>query len=131
MFQQRKSADKSETNFVKKQLQIIHCGEDHWIAALRIDSTEEPVVKVYDSVYTSIDDPTKKVVRSLFHTPNATIQPFQKQKGGTDCGLFAIAVVTSIAFGIDPSQTCFKQEEMRKHLVKCFEEEQITPFSSE
>ena len=85
----------SETNFKKEQLQVIHCREDHWIATSSIDSTEEPIVKVYDSsVYTSIDDPTKKVVHSLFHIPNATRQPFLKQKGGTDGGLFAIAVVT-------------------------------------
>ena len=54
--------------------------------------------------------------------------PLQKQVGGTDCGLFAIAVITAIAHGEDPSQLQFKQEEMRYHLLKCFKDERITLF---
>jgi len=31
------------------------------------------------------------------------MKPFQKQVGGMDCGVFAIAAVTGLAFNIDPS----------------------------
>ena len=44
----------------------------------------------------------------------------QKQKGATDCGVFAIAFATAIAFGINPSKLKLKQEAMRAHLVYCF-----------
>ena len=40
----------------------------------------------------------------------------QKQEGGADCGVFAIAVATAIAFGFDPTTLRFSQREMRGHL---------------
>ena len=56
------------------------------------------------------------------------MQPLQKQVGGTDCGLFAIAVITAIAHGKDPSQIQFKQEEIRNHLLNCLKDKYITLF---
>ena len=53
-------------------------------------------MNVYDSLYTSLDETTKVVVSSMFHTHCINMQPLQKQVGGTDCGLFAIAVITAI-----------------------------------
>ena len=85
-------------------------------------------MNVYDSVYTIVDETTKEVINWLFHTRNTKMQPLQKQIGGADCGLFAIAVITSIAYGTDPCQTHFKQEDMRKHILKCFGEEHIRQF---
>lgn len=41
----------------------------------------------------------------------------QKQHGGTDCGLFAIAAITVIAFGKEPSQLKFNQDNMRDHAL--------------
>ena len=40
-----------------------------------------------------------------------------KQKGSTDCGLFAIAVITSLAHKEDPNTIKYK---MRQHLMDCF-----------
>ena len=51
---------------------------------------------------------------------------YQKQEGGTDCGLFAIAAATAIAHGVDPTQLKFKQASMRTHLLKYFESEKPT-----
>ena len=42
-----------------------------------------------------------------------------------DCGLYAIAYATYLAHGKDPKRLTtryFKQELMRYHLVKCFEQ---------
>lgn len=44
----------------------------------------------------------------------------QQQMGGRDCGLFAIAVGTALANGLDTSQLEFVQEKMRDHLTCCF-----------
>jgi len=44
----------------------------------------------------------------------------QKQVGGADCGLFTIAFATAIAFGKPPSKLKLVQQELRSHLVNCF-----------
>ena len=59
------------------------------------------------------------------------MKPFQKQVGGMDCGVFAIAAVTALAFNIDPSAVRFKQEDMRPHLVTCFKNQKFTLFPDE
>ena len=43
----------------------------------------------------------------------------QKQKGGTDCSLFAIAFATAIVFGKQTGKFKFVQEELRSHMVMC------------
>ena len=50
-----------------------------------------------------------------------------QQSGSTDCGLFAIAYITSIAFDVDPAQYVFNQTAMQPHLQKCFEEKITFP----
>ena len=108
---------------VENQLQIIHSRGNHWIVASSVGCIEG-TVNIYDSLYTSLDE---TVVSSLFHArTNMRMQPMQKQVGGTDCGLFAIAVISAIAYGIDPSQLQFKQEEMREHLLNCFKNDIIS-----
>ena len=79
------------------QLQIIHCRGNHWIVASSVGCTKG-MVNIYDSLYTSLDETTILLVSSLFGCQ------YQMQRGGTDCGLFAIAVITAIANGKDPSQ---------------------------
>ena len=52
-----------------------------------------------------------------------------KQKGGTGCGIFAIATATALAHGI-LNVSSFDQSAMRRHLVNCFKEHLMTPFPS-
>ena len=59
-----------------------------------------------------------------------SIRPFQKQRGGTDCGLFAIAAATSICYGRDPSTLHFDHHAMRRHLYNCLVKGHIDPFPS-
>ena len=47
-----------------------------------------------------------------------------KQGGASDCGLFAIATATALAFGSYSTQ--FQQGSMRQHLVKCFKDGVMT-----
>lgn len=57
-----------------------------------------------DSFYSSIVIPLEKIVLKLFtkyDKPVIKVYVYQKQKGGSDCGLFAIASATAIAFGFD------------------------------
>jgi len=48
-----------------------------------------------------------------------------KQSGSSDCGLYAVAYITHIAFGDDPSLVIFNP---REHLLKCLEEQKMQPF---
>ena len=90
------------------QLQVIHSHGDHWILASNIGCSNGDV-NVYGFQSSAI-----KIVES------------QKQEGGIDCGVFAIATATALAHGIRPSS--FNQSAMRRHLVNCFTEGLITPF---
>ena len=42
--------------------------------------------------------------------------------------LFAIATATSLCYGIPPSTVLFDQNQMRKHLVRCYESGKMVPF---
>ena len=59
---------------------------------------------------------------------SVSMQAVQQQKGGTDCGLFAIAFATELCFGGDPCAVQFNQADLRNHLKMCFEEMKISSF---
>lgn len=83
----------------------------------------------FDSVYRHLDSVTKDVIENLF-LPRTTkiVEGMQKQEGGRDCGLFAIATITAIAHGYDPTKMKFDQTAMRNHLAKCFSEKCMSMF---
>ena len=67
----------------------------------------------------------------LMHFPDALsikVAYSQKQRGSTDCGLFAIAFATAIAFGLSPSKVKLRQEMMRAHLVHRFDKKCLSTF---
>ena len=57
----------------------------------------------------------------------------QNQENGNCSGVFAIANAVETCFGNYPwiSQKQFKKEEMRSHLIKCFDDGKFTIFPSE
>jgi hypothetical protein len=107
------------------QLQVIHSRGDHWILASNIGSRNGDV-SVYDSVYRSIDKETRAVITNLFQSSTLKLVESQKQEGGADWGIFAIATATALAHGIKPPS--FNRSAMRRHLVHCFKEELMTLF---
>ena len=117
---------------VKDKIQIIHCLQrQHWIVATTV-GCEANVVKVYDSMFHSVDHPTEKVIVNLFQCtdilPTIKIGRSQKQKGLNDCGIFAIAYATAIAFGAQPEKQNMTQDVMRAHLVNCLSNEKFSVF---
>ena len=117
---------------VKNKIQIIHCLQrQHWIVATTV-GCEANMVKVYDSMFYSVDHATEKVVVNLFQytdiLPTIKIGRSQKQKGSNDCGIFAIAHATAIAFGIQPEKENMTQDMMRAHLVSCLSKEAFSVF---
>jgi len=112
-------------------LQIIFCSSRrHWIVASTIACVKNEV-KIYDSLFSATDAETRRTIYNLFQIgkkPKIVFAKYQRQIGTEDCGAFAIAVATAIAFGINPSSVYFQQEKMRSHLLACFEKQELTPF---
>ena len=56
------------------------------------------------------------------------IMPVQKQNGSKDCGVFAIAMMTSIAYGEDPQNVTHDQDNLRVHLLDCLTKKNMVLF---
>ena len=130
LFQEKKMVLTEKS--VRNKVQIIHCkSRHHWVVASTVYcNTGE--VKVYDSLFTYSDKEMEKVIFNLFQW-NSTkmVMKFtrcQKQVGGADCGLFAIAFATAIAFGKPPNKLKLVQQELRSHLVSCFNKGRMSLF---
>ncbi len=111
----------------KKQcIQMIHCHGDHWIVTSTLLSEE---VKVYDSVYRTLDRTSKSIISNLFQTSTSTdLVQIHRQIGGRDCGVYAIAISTALAFREDPAGIKFDQPAMKRHLIACMEKGTFSPF---
>jgi len=83
------------------------------------------VMNVYDSVYNDIDSSTQE----LFNSGDVTfsiVKQLEKQQGDIDCGLFNIAIATSLLHGMTPVQ--YNQSLLHHHLVQCLEVKCFPPF---
>ena len=117
----------------ENKIQIIFCNDrKHWILATTVGCENADEVKVYDSVFSSLDKDSLRTVMNLFSSgsnrPRVRLSPSQKQKGSDDCGIFAISLAVAIAFGLHPSKLCFRQDRMRAHLVSCLNRESFSLF---
>lgn len=90
--------------------------------------------KPLDELSGSIGFQTIDTVASLFRfdAPMFSINSMNvvRQTGTKDCALYAIAYLMSLAHGEEPATYTYKQEEMRDHLLACFERKEITSFPS-
>ena len=119
---------------ITSKIQIVHCKDrKHWILATTVGCPRD-VVKVYDSMFSFLDQKTKTVIENLFTVSNSLLQikvmKSQKQSGYTDCGVFSIANATTIAFGLNPAKLTLWQDSMRAHLVNCLQKKQFSLFPS-
>ena len=74
----------------------------------------------------------KKVIADLLHTKSKSISVvyanIQQQKGGSDCGLFAIATAKALCSGKNPVYCNFDQSAMRPHLIKALQTKTLDNF---
>lgn len=56
------------------------------------------------------------------------VKSVQQQINTVDCGVFAIAFITHLLYGKDPSTTKFNSSQMRHHLAGCLQNDAITVF---
>ena len=87
-------------------IQILHNGFGHWLTISTIGATSPSEVFVYDSLYYSIGTYVKRQIAAIMHRHEekiiVNVMDVQKQAGGCDCGLFAIAFATALANGKQP-----------------------------
>ena len=106
-------------------LQILHNGGSHWVAL----SSMEGHVTCYDNLHIGVTPTVEAQITCLCPGASSILLPdVHRQRGASDCGLFAIANCLELALGMDPMDIIFDQPKMRSHLVACFEEEHLTPF---
>lgn len=112
-------------------LQIVHTRGSHWIVATTVGSSSK--IFVYDTLYSDVTLDTKQLITKMFGIPQVeVVHDIQKQKGGKDCGLFAIAICTALAYhyGVGlPLNLTFNQTKMRQHLMQCFVNKHMTIFA--
>ena len=92
-------------------LQVIHSRGNHWIVASMIGCSSGEVM-VFDSLYSSTDQTTMKLILHLFgQNIKMKLEMSPQQHGIKDCGIFAIATCTctSLAYGDHPSCVTFDQ----------------------
>ena len=87
-----------------------------WIVYLEVKLQKMLRKKIFALLLSK--EPVIKVVINLM----------QQQGNGVDCGVFAVAYATSLAFGENPSLCSYNVPLIRQHLVNCLEKEMMYPF---
>ena len=117
-------------------VQILHCGEFmHWVTIAR--QSTDIAVQIFDSAFISskknLTGAVKIGVAQSFRDVGAESVKFayksvQQQSGGTACGLFAIAFMTSLVNGTDPTKVRYDQKSMRQHYINCLLCNELSEF---
>ena len=96
-------------------LQIMHIQGCHW-AVLQV---KDGVIQLYDTSFTTATKETLHTISQLLRCKTSTLEVqmmnVAKQSGMLDCGLYAAAIITSLAMGNDPLDVVFNQRELRQH----------------
>ena len=110
-------------------LKIVHCrARNPWILATNL--SKEGMLDVYDSVYSTLDEPTHDVLKNLFLFKEVRLVAWQKQTGGSDCGLFSIAAATQLLVNRKENNFHFCQTKMHVHVLSCYEKKEFSCFPS-
>jgi len=109
---------------IENNVQIVHCStRHHWITVTTLNC-KAGEVKIFDSLFIFCDKETREIMYEFYQhgTEKLTItmSQCQKQTGGKDCGLFAIAFAVALVFNLNVSRLKFRQKMLRSHLVYCF-----------
>ncbi|XP_022087101.1 uncharacterized protein LOC110977364 [Acanthaster planci] len=111
--------------------QIMLNGGGHWVTICRRNNE----VKLLDSKNEGLNSRLSSQILNLCGDKAGRSSGLQvqlpvmhPQRGSSDCGLFAVAYATEVAFGGRPELTVFDQKAMRKHLKYCLESQKMKPF---
>ena len=81
-------------------------------------------------MYSDLDQESKPQILSILKHKFVKFHmiPVQRQVGGTECGVFAIAFAVALSFGLNPTKLIFDQSKMRTHLITCLSQKQFSNF---
>ena len=111
-------------------IHIHHDGKGHFVTSTSAGGN----VKLFDSLNLLPSEDLMKQITVLYSVDIKTVPTVLKaeirsiQQGSKDCGLFAIAYATEIAYGHDPSSFIFDQSKLRPHLHDCLISKSLTRF---
>ena len=116
----------------KQFVQIINVNKNHWIALSTV-GCQKASIKIFDcNGGKELPKPTLTLMSGLLQTQenqfSVEFVDIQLQEGSHDCGSFALAYITSICNGQDPAVVLYKQNAMRKHVLKSIEDGVMTAF---
>ena len=112
-------------------IQIFHCRGNHWITVSTVGNNHGEVT-ILDSLYKDVDAATNKAICQVFKMPviKYIFPCIQVQRGCKDCGLFAIAYATHIAFNKSVNELPhFNQSDLRPQLINYLEQHKINVFN--
>ena len=117
-------------------IQILNIENRHWVTVsniLTLGKHSNDKVYLFDSMRPSKVAPILKEQLCSFIKPGVDeldimIVDVQQQNNSYDCGLFALAYATELAFGYDPATFLWDQPSMRKYLLLCFEAGEMKRF---
>ena len=108
----------------RKFVQVIIANQNHWVALSTV-GCQLSTIRVYDRLGGRLPKHCLKLVGDLMQSRKKLVTvefvDVQEQKGASDCGLFALAYITSICNGQDPATLLYDQAAMRPQLRECFE----------
>ena len=120
----------NDHTILQGSVQVLHVNGNHWLKISTLDSSCD--ITIYDSLHFTLSEDTKaqlaKLLKSIKETISVKFASTNKQAGTDDCGVFAAAYFTTLVYGEDPSCYVYDQSFMRRHLIKCFDEQLVQPF---
>ena len=86
-------------------VQIMLVNRNHWITVSNLQCPGNTIY-IYDSMFSTVDNRTKEKICSIWRPAASYVHyrmvNIQLQTNSYDCGLFAIAVATELAYNRDP-----------------------------
>jgi hypothetical protein len=116
-------------------VQIVNVNYSHWICVSNLLNNVPGHITIYDSMAPSQLSPhLVRCLAWLLHYEGKEIcvnwADVQRQRGGSDCGAFAIAFAIELCFGFNPSGRIFDQLTLRDDISSCFVTRKMRPLSS-
>ena len=112
-----------------KFVQVLNVNKNHWVCVAGEGNNE---IHIYDSLLIKINNKSMHVIATMSKCDDEVFLtktvPVQKQSNSSDRGLFALAFAFDLANNLDPSIITYKEKILRKHLLPCIENEEITEF---
>ena len=113
-------------------IQIVHDGGAHWVCVSNI-GCRQGVINYFDSlnrgqIKRHVQRQVQSIVHGIGQEVMITIQPVQQQQNSVDCGIFAIAFATSLAYGQNPAATTYDTSRIRPHLSACLATGHLSTF---